>query len=175
MNNIDLILNSYNIKHQNKIFKELDKIQEAKALYFELSNETKQAFMQKIKPHKVKVDESKVHLKYLKEEIHQELKKSKEVYKKAQLQLKEDYKLQTLEITDASKLHIQKLNSIVKQKLHDFDKSISKEALDLNIDEAAVVEIDAYIKANDALQRKHDKTVLNITKAYYIREKKTLL
>ncbi|MFA5720455.1 MAG: ABC transporter permease subunit [Acholeplasmataceae bacterium] len=172
MSNIDLILNSYNIKQQNKIFKELDKIQEAKALYFELSNETKQAFIQKIKPHKVKVDESKVHLKYLKEEIYQELKKSKETYKKTQLQLKEDYKLQTLEITDASKLHIQKLNSIVKQKLQDYDKSISKEALDLNIDEDAVVEIDAYIKANDTLQRKHDKTVLNITKAYYIREKR---
>ena len=69
MNNIDLIVNSYNLKIQNKIFAELDKIEKANALYFERSNETKFEFMKKIQTEKIKVKELKVYLKYLKEEI----------------------------------------------------------------------------------------------------------
>lgn len=172
MNNIDLIVNSYNLKMQNKIFDELDKIEEAKALYFELSNKTKDKFKQKINKEKIKINESKVYLKYLKGEINLELKNKKEQYKKDALQLKEDYKLEKLEIIDSNRLYLQKLSSIINKELIDFDKQISFDSLDLNIDEKEVIELPQYHVALKKLMDEQNKTILKITKNYYIKEKR---
>lgn len=157
---------------QNKIFDELNKIEEAKALYFELSNKTKAEFKQKINKEKIKINESKVYLKYLKGEINLELKNKYEQYKKAVLQFKEDYKLERLEIIDSSKLYLQKLTSIIKKELTDFDKQISIDSLNLNIDEKEVIKLSKYQDALKDLTDEHNKTVLKITKDYYIREKR---
>ena len=172
MNNIDLIVNSYNLKMQNKIFDELDKIEEAKALYFELSNKTKDKFKQKINKEKIKINESKVYLKYLKGEINLELKNKKEQYKKDALQLKEDYKLEKLEIIDSNRLYLQKLSSIINKELIDFDKQISFDSLDLNIDEKEVIELPQYQVALKKLMDEQNKTILKTTKNYYIKEKR---
>ena len=171
MNNIDLIVNSYNLKMQNKIFDELDKIEEAKALYFELSNKTKDKFKQKINKEKIKINESKVYLKYLKGEINLELKNKKEQYKKDALQFKEDYKLEKLEIIDSNRLYLQKLSSIINKEVLDFDKQISFDSLDLNIDEKEVIELPQYHVALKKLMDEQNKTILKITKNYYIKEK----
>lgn len=172
MNNIDLIVNSYNLKIQNKIFAELDKIEEANALYFERSNETKFEFMKKIQTEKIKVKELKVYLKYLKEEINLKLKNKKRQYKQSIFKLKEDYKLEKLEITDSKRLYLQKLASIIKKELANFDKQMSLDSLNLNIDEKEVKEVLLYQEALKDLTDRYNKTLLKITKGYYIKEKR---
>lgn len=172
MNNIDLIVNSYNLKIQNKIFNELDKIEEAKALYFESCNKTKFEFKKKIQSEKIKVTESKVYLKYLKGEINLELKNKKRQYKQSALQFKENYKLEKLEIRDSKRLYIQKLTSIIKKELANFDNQISLDSLNLDIDEAFVKEVPLYQEALKNLTDKYHRTLLKVTKEYYIREKR---
>ncbi len=172
MNNIDQIQSSYNLRIQNQIFSEEDKITEAREAYFVRRNGVRLEYNEKIKAEQLKITELKVNKKYLKEEIQREYKLLKEKLQNEVRRINQEYKFSCLEIKDNAKLHLQKIESIFRQNINQLIAKIDVKSVDLNVSEELVIADSQYQLDLNKLNRKYEKNIYQVTKRYYYEEKK---
>ncbi|MGI6781415.1 MAG: ABC transporter permease subunit [Acholeplasmataceae bacterium] len=172
MNNIDQIQSSYNLRIQNQIFSEEDKITEAREAYFVRRNGVRLEYNEKIKAEQLKITELKVNKKYLKEETQREYKLLKEKLQNEVRRINQEYKFSCLEIKDNAKLHLQKIESIFRQNINQLIAKIDVKSVDLNVSEELVIADSQYQLDLNKLNRKYEKNIYQVTKRYYYEEKK---